>query len=180
MTIKWKNLPEKKLSFVNSFLWILAAIIGSGTLLHVHSGTFTDVLFRTGMVDVPSFVSILVGSWYFYVMLEYVTKEKHVDPRIKIWIPVLFIFATALKGMIYNDEFHTNKHTEIYILAMIVLLLSMIVYAKIRKPVGKQTENDRRIPFLDYLNIKTNKTIKKTQENPALGMFDQQEERDML
>lgn len=139
----WKK--NKTLTFKQSFLWLCVAVMGSGILLHVHSGTFTEVLFATGKWDIPSLISTLLGIWYVVVMIIFVTKEKNVHSGIKIWTPVLFVFATAVNGLIYNDEYYTNKNSIHYVCAMGALLLTMVLYSISRKEIAPQTEDDKKI-----------------------------------
>lgn len=148
-------ITQTKLGFKMSMWWLLMATLGSGILLHVHSGTLLDILFETKLKrwDWPSLVSTLAGVWWFIVLMVFVAQGKCVTEEIKIWVPVFFIVLTAANGLLYNDEWFTNRNPIPYATSMIVLLIVMGIYSKRRNKIAEQTANDLSLPFRSKASI---------------------------
>ena len=167
---------QTKLGFKMSMWWLLMATLGSGILLHVHSGTFIDILFETKFKrwDWPSLVSTLAGVWWFIVLMVFVAQGKCVTEEIKIWVPVFFIVLTAANGLLYNDEWFTNRNLIPYATSMIVLLIVMGIYSKRRKKIAEQTENDLSLPFRSKASIDRiiakRKQKKESQKAPSTNL----------
>lgn len=147
-----------------SLLWILMATLGAGVLVHVHAGTFFQVLMdnidpgRTFTspwtrnmhvtLDLRSIASIFFGCWWFVVCLIFVAKGTHVHEIVKTFMPVMFICLTAINGMYYNDEvLATPNNPPIpYVACLSALIVLMLVYAFVKKPTPVKTEADLRLP----------------------------------